>query len=691
MKDLEIKNMDTSQRKDSIELVIAGFLVLFLELAVMRWLPSNIFSLAYFSNIVLISSFLGLGFGFLFSQKKLNLFNWFPVALLIYISIVLFLRGVETIVPETSSEMMWSFYSGNEMSKGWLTLGMIPTLSIVFFLNAVLFSFLGEKIADLMRKFRPIKAYTLDILGSIMGVVFFTTLSFCGSSFSNPTVWFAVSGVASLFLLFQRKVFFAVGMITILLGLFLVHSFSKNEIWSPYYSIKTEIEDGNGGVSIYVNRFFFQRGLNFDQYLESKQKYELPYLLKDPESVLILGAGSGNDVSIANFHNVPKIDAVEIDKEIYELGKKYHPNKPYHNSNVTVYIDDARSFLKKSENKYDMIVVGTLDSHALLSSKSTVRLDNFVYTQESLRGMTENLTPEGVVVLMFSVPKDWLGQKLIKSVQAVFGADNTLVFAGDPSLFNLMIISGPGVPKILSAHHDKTIKSKPVPDSVLDKKVISTDDWPYLYLREHKISSYYLEAILIILLLSSFAFYYLYRENKKFYLEYSNFGFFALGAGFLLLETKSITTLSLLFGSTWIVGAFTFIGILLMILFANILISKYEIKNQILIYCLLIFTLLLNFFIPVSYFSGMSFWIKAFVPTLITALPIFFASLIFSINWKKVTNIETSYGMNLIGAVFGGFLEYLSMITGLNFLYILAIAVYLISIYFFIVKNNKPA
>ena len=117
--------------------------------------------------------------------------------------------------------------------------------------------------------------------------------------------------------------------------------------------------------------------------------YELVYrIVPHPQSVLILGAGTGNDVAGALRHGAKDVDAVEIDPVILEIGRRDHPEHPYDSPRVTVYVDDARAFLKKTKKKYDLIIFGYLDSAILLSSFSSLRLDNYVYTVESFQNAT---------------------------------------------------------------------------------------------------------------------------------------------------------------------------------------------------------------------------------------------------------------------------------------------------------------
>ncbi len=92
--------MNVSPQTDkSISLILISFLGLFLELAFIRWLPANVLSLAYFSNIVLISSFLGLGLGCILASRGKDFFKWFPVVLSTVIGISISLSLFEVIIP----------------------------------------------------------------------------------------------------------------------------------------------------------------------------------------------------------------------------------------------------------------------------------------------------------------------------------------------------------------------------------------------------------------------------------------------------------------------------------------------------------------------------------------------------------------------------------------------------------------
>ena len=99
----------------------------------------------------------------------------------------------------------------------------------------------------------------------------------------------------------------------------------------------------------------------------------------------------------------------------------------------------------------------------------------------------------------------------------------------------------------------------------------ATDDWPFLYLREPMIPTLSLRGMLImggLALLLIFLF--LPRRDGATrgvtIAVHTTAQLFFLGAGFMLVETKAVVTMALLFGSTWVVNSVVFFAVLLMIL-----------------------------------------------------------------------------------------------------------------------------
>ena len=138
--------------------------------------------------------------------------------------------------------------------------------------------------------------------------------------------------------------------------------------------------------------------------------------------MLIIGAGSGNDVAAALAHGAGHVDAVEIDPVINELGRLYHPNRPYSDPRVSIHLDDGRSFVRKTPSQYDLISYAVVDSLALHSSYSSVRLESFLFTEQAFRDIKAKLKPGGVFAMYNFYRQGWVVGRLVKLGETVFGS-----------------------------------------------------------------------------------------------------------------------------------------------------------------------------------------------------------------------------------------------------------------------------
>jgi len=140
-----------------------------------------------------------------------------------------------------------------------------------------------------------------------------------------------------------------------------------------------------------------------------------------------------------------------------------------------------------------------------------------------------------------------------------------------------------------------------------------------------------------------------------------------MGASFLLLQTKSVIQYSLLFGNTWINNSLVFLASLLLILLANYLASRQWLARRYLpiVIGLLFASCVLGALLPLRHFLYFENELLRFVlASLFTFSPLFFANLIFSMVFRHRDDAEIYFGWNLLGAVAGGLLEYLSIRFG---------------------------
>ncbi|MCR4375319.1 MAG: methyltransferase domain-containing protein, partial [Acidobacteria bacterium] len=398
--------------------------------------------------------------------------------------------------------------------------------------------------------------------------------------------------------------------------------------------------------------------------------YQWPYAVFGDtfENVLVLGAGSGSDVAAALRHGAKHVDAVEIDPTIIRLGRELHPDQPFSDPRVTVVNDDARHFLRTTTRKYDLVVFALIDSLTLQSGFSGVRLESYMFTQEAFNAVRDRLTDDGVLVVYNYFREGWLVDRLANSAAAAFGAE-PYVHVHEARSFLGVMLAGPGVARMPA--------SPPIPDRVTafgqshapsparrhqrDPGIEpAADDWPFLYLRDRHIPRHYILTLLLILAVSVAVVAPAVRRAEGRW----SWQFFLLGAGFMLLETKSITQFALLWGSTWVVASLAIASVLVMALAANFVVSRWEIRRPWLVGAVLLALLGLSYLVPVGRLAFDSLAAESLTYAVLGFSPIFCAGLLFGSAIKHSTSLPRDYGTNLLGAMAGGVAEYLALVTG---------------------------
>jgi hypothetical protein len=214
--------------------------------------------------------------------------------------------------------------------------------------------------------------------------------------------------------------------------------------------------------------------------------------------------------------------------------------------------------------------------------------------------------------------------------------------------------------------------AQPYPESA-----IPTDDWPFFYMVERAYPFTYMMALGMILLLS----YFFVRKTIGFSdpIDRSYVPFFFLGSGFMLVETKAITELGLHLGGTWLVIAAAIMLVLVMAYFANLIVTRTKLKLAGPAYFGLFASLLVGYGLATSH-GQWTFGpplMQLALSCLVLTVPLFFAGIIFSsLIGEARINISTAFAYNLMGALFGGVMEYNSMYFGFAFLYLLALGFY---------------
>ena len=673
-------------------LFFSSFLLLFLEIALIRWMPAYVRLLAYFSNFILLATFLGGGLGCLLAKRKTNLLAWFPPAMLLLIVAVDRLR-LEIAIPSTTS-----IYFSSGTTAPVVTVESTRLLPLLFLMVAGLFVTIAQRMGRELAARPPLAAYTVNLLGSLTGVAAFALLSWMQTS---PLIWFAVAFASAMPLYLapdsidrgsRRPWLVATGAVVLLAtSLVIVDRMGRGSLWSPYYKINVT-QDRNDTV-VEVNNIFHQSMAHVDQ---KEYFYQWPYTVFGDsfDDVLILGAGSGTDVAAALRHGARHVDAVEIDPIILRLGREHHPDHPYDDPRVTTITDDARHFLSTSDKRYDLIVFALIDSLTVQSSFSSVRLESYMFTEESFQAVHAHLKPRGVMALYNYFREKWLVDRLANSVAAAFGHEPLghvhqqraylAVMLAGPRLAELK--QPPPLPNLVLAYGQA---QEPSPAHVLQRDPSikpATDDWPFLYMREPELPAHYVKALEIVLGISAFAVgltLYAGRPGSNGLLAFRPDAlrrwthFFLLGAGFMLLETKSIVQFALLWGSTWSSASLAIVSVLAMALLSATLVARLRMRRRAPIVAALVVLLAVNYALPIGTIAFGSRVAESIFYGALVFSPVLCAGLLFSSSFKESPETAVDFGANLLGAMIGGVGEYLSLVTGYRFLLLIVAGCYL--------------
>jgi Spermine/spermidine synthase domain len=635
-------------------LVGLSFLMLFVELALIRWTGSNILYLSYFSNFILLASFLGIGLGFLRAGAHRDLFPLAPIGL---VALIAFVRLFPVEIDRSGSELIFFGALGTRSGlPPWLT------LPVLFLGVAGVMTLIADGVARTFRRLRPLDAYRLDILGSVAGIVGFSVLSFLGAP---PLAWGGVVAVALLLLADRRSRIWQLPALAIMLVLLGLESLISTDSWSPYYKIRL-ITQPSGALALLVNGIPHQTMEPAARRLETVTLYGLIYqrTRSTPKSVLIVGAGTGVDVAVALKAGVQHVDAVEIDPRIHSIGMQLNPDHPFQDPRVTSYINDGRAFLEQTTRRYDLILFALPDSLTLVAGQSSLRLESYLFTTEAMQAARAHLSAGGVFGEYNYYREDWLVDRLGSTLQQVYGPSPCLDSTGHFARLALLMASPsrdavqcPTVWRPVSA-------SVPAP---------ATDDYPFLYLQDRTIPGFYLLTLALILLAALL----LVRVTAGTLQPMGQYlDLFCMGAAFLLLETKNVVQFALLFGTTWFVNSLVFLGILIAVYLAIELARRIELGPSWRLYVALLLALAAAWVVQPDRLLPLSPLPRFLVATAVAFVPVFLANLVFATRFRDVASSNVAFGANLLGAMVGGILEYLSLITGYRVLLILVGALY---------------
>lgn len=680
-------------------LFLVSFAALYFEIMMIRWIATEVRIFAYFQNLVLIACFLGFGLGCYLSDREKSLLLPLAATTLLLLLVQapvsmwkLFLLGLSNLLSLSPDSALWGhvYQLGTETQVLLLATSVLAVAAFLI-LQVLVMVPLGQWVGYLLdRAPNPVKAYSVNLLGSLAGIWVFAAMAFL---WLTPEYWF---GFALFLLLIIRPPSrrFTVAVLLALVGsvtwLHLSREPTLRTYWSPYQKLQVQsLNDGQYSVDVNNTGYmsmanmqsaFLARHPEIARNYHIQSAYDAPFrFAKSCRRVLIVGAGAGNDAAGALRNGAESVDAVEIDPAIFYLGEELHPDHPYASPKVHPILNDARAFLRRAREQYDVIIFGLLDSHTEFSGYSNLRVDNYVYTEESFREAKRLLGPGGILVVKFEVraPWTWMGERFYKMLNDVFGRAPITFYApylGELTSGTIFITSQDvGLWTRATQEPLATLIAQNPPSFSLQaagRLPVATDDWPYVYNRSRNIPTTYFTVSLIVLLIAV-----LLMRGRVDPRRSSTWLFFSLGAGFLLLETQLISRLALYFGTTWLVNCVALTVLLLVLVLANIYVARGR-PNHLKSYSVLLLAALVGTYLfpwgSLPYKSGT-------VGTLLSlayASAVFCAGVIFTEMFRRCEHRAGAFGANILGAVAGGLVQNASFVVGMKALLLIAAVFY---------------
>ena len=637
----------TETGRERAKLVFASFLMLFVELALIRWVTANNVFVTKATNFVLLASFLGIGIGFLNAKTNRDYLRWTPVALLLLVSFVL------------AFPVILQTLSGPHPFQGLHGTPALPqpvSLGVVFVLVAAVMAGLGQGTARLFVGFRPLPAYRLDILGSLAGIAAFTALSFLDQP---PGTWGVIACAGLLVVLAPRVRWWQILAVAAVATLLLLESVVPAQEWSPYNKLAYHQTHGpTGALYVSANNIPYQAARSLALLHRQKAFYFYPYRHVTRASlgnVLIIGSGTGNDAAVALSEGARHVDTVEIDPLLVRLGHM-HPNHPYASPRLTAHVDDGRAYLQDTSKHYNLILFALPDSLTALAGQSGIRLESYLLTEQSIEAVRAHLVPGGTFA-MYNYYAPFLESRYASTIEDAFGRTPCAEVGpplGGRRLAVLTVHPAGPVPNCASFWHGSRIAA-------------ATDDHPFPYLPGNNIPKQYLWMIAAIFAASLLL---VRAGGGRFSRMRSYVDLAFMGAAFLLLETKNIVQFALLFGTTWLVNSLVFAGVLLAVYLAVETASRIRLPHPAVLYAALIASLAVTWVVPQESLVGLPLVARFFAGSALAFAPIFLANLIFAQRFSDVATSGDAFAANLLGAMVGGVLEYIALITGYRFLLI---------------------
>ena len=128
----------------------------------------------------------------------------------------------------------------------------------------------------------------------------------------------------------------------------------------------------------------------------------LPFRFFSGPETLIIGPGGGADVLAALASGSRKVTAVELNPLMLQFVRHYgsRAGNIYDRPDVQVIQSEGRNFISRTDRKFDVILLGFVDSWASVASGGLSLSENYLYTTQAFGAYYDHLTDDGVLTII---------------------------------------------------------------------------------------------------------------------------------------------------------------------------------------------------------------------------------------------------------------------------------------------------
>ncbi|HSQ24528.1 MAG TPA: hypothetical protein VLN44_08960, partial [Pyrinomonadaceae bacterium] len=196
--------------------------------------------------------------------------------------------------------------------------------------------------------------------------------------------------------------------------------------WNAYSRIDCVEGLPNSFARLYIDSDAWTGIRGWDGKLESVQDMRgsyraLPFRLTPNAETMIIGPGGGPDVVAALASGSRKVTAVEMNPLMLKFVRSYgaRAGNLYDRPDVETVLSEGRNFISRTDRKFDIILLGFVDSWASVASGGLSLSENYLYTSEAMRAYYDHLSDNGIVVVLrweMDIPR------LVSNAVATLGA-----------------------------------------------------------------------------------------------------------------------------------------------------------------------------------------------------------------------------------------------------------------------------